>query len=95
MNVLSNFSASSLPLHPVELGIKPEAPQAKGQNLTIYKESFEQEFLMDTECYYTAESSTFLEHNPVTEYMKKVVLQSTRVQLNIQFFVHASSYSNI
>jgi cullin 1 len=56
----------------VELGIKPEAPQAKGQNLTIYKESFEDGFLADTECYYAAESASFLENNPVTEYMKRV-----------------------
>ena len=60
------------PLCSVELGIKPEAPQAKGQNLTIYKESFEEGFLADTECYYAAESASFLEHNPVTEYMKRV-----------------------
>ena len=63
-----------LSLLQVELGIKPEAPQAKGQNLTIYKESFEEGFLTDTEHYYAAESASFLEHNPVTEYMKRVSL---------------------
>lgn len=41
----------------VELGIKPESPQAKGQNLSIYKQFFEVEFLVDTERYYVAESS--------------------------------------
>ena len=44
----------SLPPSPslstVELGIKPEAPQAKGQNLTIYKESFEERFLVVLLC---------------------------------------------
>ena len=57
---------------PVELGIKPESPQAEGQNLSIYKQFFEVEFLVDTERYYVTESSAFLENNPVTEYIKKV-----------------------
>jgi len=61
-----------LHLPSVELGIKPESPQAKGQNLSIYKQFFEVEFLVDTERYYVAESSAFLENNSVTEYMKKV-----------------------
>ena len=56
----------------VELGAGSDPIPTKGQNFTIYKEYFEDEFLKDTERYYLAESGSFLEHNSVTEYMKKV-----------------------
>ena len=61
----------------MELGAGSDPTPTKGQNLKIYQDYFEEEFLEDTKSYYLAESGTFLEHNSVTEYMKKVGLDPT------------------
>ncbi len=57
-------------------GMRNDNQMTASSSLTIYKDFFEIQFLQDTEQFYRLEATNFLNHNSVTEYLKKSITTS-------------------
>jgi len=79
----------------VELGLNENHQKAHIQDLSIYRESFETPFFKATECYYQQESQTFLQNNPVTEYLKRVEVRFKEEERRVQMYLHPSTLTEL
>jgi cullin 1 len=81
----------------VELGftenssVPTNSNQITSPTLAVYKEYFETHFLQDTEQFYRLEAATFLVHNSVTEYLKKVAQRLDEEVHRVQSYLHPST----
>jgi len=77
----------------VSLGLNKDKP--KEHTLDVYKDCFEEDFLMATEVYYTTESSQFITANTVADYMKKVETRLAEELVRVRQYLHASTETEL
>jgi len=77
----------------VSLGLNKEKP--KETTLDVYKECFEEDFLSQTEVFYTAESTQFIAMNTVADYMKKVETRLGEELQRVRSYLHPSTENEL
>lgn len=77
----------------VELGLDDEEGDQRlcGPELSIYRESFEDKFITDTEEFYTRECNAFLANNSLIDYMRKTEHRLAEEQKRVGSYLHNST----
>lgn len=77
----------------VELGLDETDNEQKisGPELTIYKSTFEEKFIIETQDFYARESCAYLASNSLMGYMRKVEHRLAEEQKRVQSYLHKST----